>query len=212
MKPRLLDLFCGAGGAGVGYSRAGFEVVGVDITEQPHYPFEFHRADALAFPLTGFDVIHASPPCQAYSISRNNGCHANAPDLVPAVLKRLRGSGLSWIVENVPGSPLPSAVQLCGASFGLGVASLDLSRHRWFATSFGLLAPPCQHRRGSTVGVYGNGTNSWHRRKLGRCLAVSELRAAMRIDWMSRRELSQSIPPAYTEWIGRRLLEQGINP
>jgi DNA (cytosine-5)-methyltransferase 1 len=206
-RPRILDLFCGAGGAAVGYHRAGFDVVGVDIKPQPRYPFEFHQADAMTYRLEGFAVIHASPPCQAYSISRNNGSHPNAPELVPETLARLRASGLPWIVENVVGAPLPSAIQLCGASFGLKTGKFDLNRHRYFQTSFGLLAPPCQHRRGQTIGVYGNGTNSYHRAKFGRCVSVDEMREAMGIDWMTRKELSQAIPPAYTEWIGQRLLE-----
>jgi DNA (cytosine-5)-methyltransferase 1 len=191
----------------MGYHRAGFEVVGVDIEPQPHYPFEFHQADALTWPLDGFAAVHASPPCQAYSISRNNGCHADAPGLVPPTLERLRSWSGPWVVENVDGAPLPSAVQLCGASFGLGVSGFDLSRHRYFETSFALLTPPCQHRRGHTVGVYGNGTNSYHRAKFGRCVTVAELREAMGIDWMVRHELSQAIPPAYTEWIGQRLMQ-----
>lgn len=210
MKPRLLDLFCGAGGATKGYQRAGFYVVGVDIKEQPNYcGDEMHVADALEFhiPEGVFDAIHASPPCQAYSIARNNGCHPDAPNLVPATLAHLRASGLPWIVENVAGAPLPSAIQLCGASFGLGTGEFDLNRHRYFETSFMVLAPPCQHRRGQTIGVYGNGTNSYHRKKFGRCVRAAELREAMGIDWMTRKELSQAIPPAYTEWIGRQLIQ-----
>jgi len=206
-KPRLLDLFCGAGGAAKGYQRAGFYVVGVDINPQPRYcGDEFVQADAMTYPLGGFDAIHASPPCQAYSIARNNGCHPDAPDLVPGTLTRLREQETPWIVENVAGAPLPSAIQLCGASFGLGTGEFDLNRHRYFETSFGLLAPQCQHRRGQTIGVYGNGMNSYHRAKFGRCVRAAELREAMGIDWMTRKELSQAIPPAYTEWIGCELL------
>lgn len=106
------------------------------------------------------------------------------------------------------GAPLPSAIELCGASFGLGASGLDLNRHRRFESSFAMLAPPCQHRRGHTIGVYGNGTNKWHRTKLGRNLTTQEQRDAMGIDWMNRAELAQAVPPAYTEWIGAQLLDQ----
>ena len=208
MKRRLLDLFCGAGGAAMGYHLAGFEVVGVDIVNQPNYPFEFVQADALTYPLGGFDAIHASPPCQDHSIlHRNYGApeHGTA-GLLAVTLERFRAQGRPWVVENVVGAPLPSALMLCGASFGLGASGMDLNRHRMFETSFAMLAPPCQHRRGLTIGVYGNGTNSWHRRKLGRNLGIAEMREAMGIDWMTRAELSQAIPPAYTRFIGEQLL------
>jgi DNA (cytosine-5)-methyltransferase 1 len=208
---RLLDLFCCAGGAGMGYHRAGFEVVGVDIKPQPRYPFEFHQADALEYLREHgheFDVIHASPPCQAYSISRNNGAHKGAPKMIEPVREALRATGKPYVIENVEGAPLISPIQICGASFGLGVAGFDLNRHRLFETSFPILAMPCQHRRGRTVGVYGNGTNSYHRRKFGRNVSVAEQRIAMDIDWMVRKELTQAIPPAYTEFIGKQLLQQ----
>ena len=209
---RLLDLFCGAGGAAVGYSRAGFtEIVGVGNRTQKHYPFTFVLADALEYVAEHgheFDAIHASPPCQDWSVLRRNygaPAHGTA-NLLSVTLEVLPPCDRPWIVENVVGAPLPSAVELCGASFGLGASGLDLNRHRRFQASFGLLAPPCQHRRGRTIGVYGNGTNRWHREKLGRCLRIAEMRAAMGIDWMTRSELSQAIPPAYTEFIGRQLL------
>ena len=212
MRPKLLDLFCGAGGAAMGYYRAGFDVVGVDIKPQPRYPFEFVQDDvttwdALDISKGRYDAIHASPPCQFYTVAKNNGSCQKAVDLVPWTLALLRSQDAPWIVENVAGAPLPSAIQLCGASFGLGTGEFDLNRHRYFETNFGLLAPPCQHRRGQTVGVYGNGTNSYHRAKFGRCVRAIELREAMGIDWMNRKELSQAIPPAYTEWIGTRLME-----
>ena len=208
MMPKLLDLFCGAGGCSMGYHRAGFEVVGVDINPQPRYPFEFVQADAMEFPLDGFDWIHASPPCQGYSISRNNGCHRDAPLLIDEIRDRLEQSGIGYVIENVPGAPLRFPFELCGASFGLGIGEFDLARHRGFECSTLLLAPPCQHRRGQTIGVYGNGTNSWHRAKFGRCITDAEKREAMGIDWMNRKELNQAIPPAYTDWIGRQLLTQ----
>jgi DNA (cytosine-5)-methyltransferase 1 len=207
-RPRLLDLFCGAGGAAMGYHRAGFDVVGVDIKPQPRYPFEFHQADAMTFPLDGFDAIHASPPCQDWSqLHRNYGApeHGTAW-LLLATLERLAGCGRPWVVENVVGAPMPSPIELCGATFGLGAAGFDLNRHRRFQCSFAVMAHPCQHRRGKSIGVYGNGTNKWHRAK-GVTINRPQAREAMGIDWMSRKELNQAIPPAYTEWLGARLLD-----
>ena len=195
----------------MGYYRAGFtEIVGVDINSQKRYPFEFVQGDALEYvAIHGqeFDVIHASPPCQAYSISKNNGYHQDAPKLIPLVRKLLRRSNKIYIIENVYGAPLEAAIQLCGASFGLGVSGLDLNRHRYFECSLFFLSPPCQHMRGKTIGVYGNGTNSWHKKKLGRCVTIEEMRKAMGIDWMIRKELSQAVPPAYTEWLGKEILK-----
>lgn len=213
MAPLLLDLFCGAGGASAGYAQAGFDVVGVDVRPMPRYPFRFVEGDALDV-LAGwdllptFDAIHASPPCQDWSVlHRNYGAPEHGTGyLLHATLRALARQPRPWVVENVVGAPLPSAFVLCGASFGLGASGLDLNRHRRFETSFPMLAPPCQHRRGLTIGVYGNGTNSWHQKKLGRCLSIAEMREAMGIDWMNRAELSQAVPPAYTRFIGEQLL------
>lgn len=198
MKPRLLDLCCGAGGASVGYARAGFEVVGVDIMPQPRYPFTFYLADALTFPLEGFDAIHASPPCQAYSVCQRFLKRPDAyPVFLPDLRERLRRWGGPWILENVVGAPMPGAVLLCGTMFGLGVL-----RHRLFESSHLLFAPArCWHRGktqeygGSYVCVAG------HR------FRRDEARQAMGIGWMTAKELCQAIPPAYTEWLGRQLKE-----
>jgi DNA (cytosine-5)-methyltransferase 1 len=208
MRKRALDLFCCAGGVAMGLHRAGFDVIGVDIKPQPNYPFQFVQADALRppFDLGDFDFIWASPPCQAYSISRNNGCHQDAPELVEPTRALLAASGKPYVIENVGGAPLHFAFMLCGASFGLGASGFDLNRHRYFESNIGILAPPCQHRAGKTMGVYGHGTNSWHRKKFGRNIAVAEMREAMGIDWMTRAELSQAIPPAYSEYIGREVM------
>lgn len=209
-KPRLLDLFCGAGGAAMGYHRAGFEVVGVDIKPQPHYPFEFHRADAMTFPLGGFDAIHASPPCQAYTVA-NNIHGREHPDLLPATRERLLASGAPWVIENVPGSPMLHAIVLCGLTFGLNV-----KRHRFFESSELILAPPCNGHEGDWVLVFGHtvlersksigktakGGPRFRRKHLGTEVG----RKAMGIDWMSRDELSEAIPPSYTEFIGAQLL------
>lgn len=210
-KPRLLDLFCGAGGAAMGYARAGFEVVGVDIKPQPRYPFEFIQANAMTFPLEGFDAIHASPPCQRYArIGAVHGVRENHPDLVGPVRDRLIAAGVPWVIENVPDSRIPGAV-LCGSAFGLGaVGVLDgiprqLRRHRLFETSFATMVPACQHR-GEPVGVYGNGGPQRATRNRGYMGGTRERMEAMGIDWMEKKELSQAIPPAYTEFIGKQLL------
>jgi DNA (cytosine-5)-methyltransferase 1 len=211
---RLLDLFCGAGGCSTGYARAGFQVVGVDINPQPRYPFEFHQADALTYPLDGFDVIHASPPCQAYSITRHSHGKAH-PDLLPAVHERLEASGLPWVIENVPGAPMPKSqtITICGAQHraydprsGL---TLRLRRHRLFASNVFLMAEPCTCDRTPVGGVYGGGnTDREHAlkvRKGGYNPPLATMRALMGIDWMTYDTLTQAIPPAYTQFIGEQL-------
>jgi DNA (cytosine-5)-methyltransferase 1 len=197
----------------MGYAAAGFEVVGVDSRPMPRYPFEFVQADAMAYPLDGFDVIHASPPCQAYSITRHSH-KVEHPDLLPATLERLRASGKPWIVENVVGAPLTDALTLCGSMFNLlaydpkTAQTVQLQRHRLFQSSVLLLAPgPCRHAAGVQVaGVYGGGsTDLKHARNVrhgGYTPPDAVRRALMGIDWMSRRELAQAIPPVYTQWLG----------
>jgi DNA (cytosine-5)-methyltransferase 1 len=226
---RLLDLFCKAGGAARGYADAGFEVVGVDIEPQPRYPFAFVQADALALDrrfLSFFDAIHASPPCQAHTSMKtmhNAKEHAN---LIPATRALLQASGLAYIIENVEGAKahLIQPVRLCGTMFGLGIDDAELRRHRLFETSFPIpLAPPCQHggrdvvgvygghirnrRRARTIGIYGEGARD-SRRKFDKGVpdfTTDQGRVAMGIDWMTTAELSQAIPPAYTEWLGWQL-------
>lgn len=192
----------------MGYHRAGFEVVGVDIAPQKNYPFEFHRGDALTFPLEGFDAIHASPPCQAHSALRRVHQGNRYPDLLPATRERLTASGLPYVIENVPGAPMNCMIVLCGSMFGLGSGGRQLRRHRQFETSFAIMSPPCQHQ-GEVIGVYGNGGPA--RRTTTHSGGSQgyrwEAREAMGIDWMRHEELSQAIPPAYTEWIGVRLRE-----
>jgi DNA (cytosine-5)-methyltransferase 1 len=213
MRPRLLDLFCGAGGAAMGYHRAGFEVVGVDIKPQPEYPFDFIQADALVYLAdvieTGFakfDVIHASPPCQAYTSIRHLGKRAGegAPDLVDATREVLEASGRPWIMENVKGSPLRNPLTLCGSSFGLHVR-----RHRLFESSELLFGLPCRHKEmPRPIAVYGDhpqqpGDKTY---RVNRARTLVEGQEAMGIDWMPWKPLTQAIPPAYTEWIGAQLL------
>lgn len=201
--PRLLDLFCGAGGAAMGYHLAGFEVVGVDITPQPHYPFEFHQADALTWPLDGYDAIHASPPCQMFSAYRRKGSKVGAsyPNLIPQTRQRL--SDVPYVIENVPGAPLISPITLCGSSFGL-----DIRRHRLFESNVALHAPPCDHRwQTPRFPPATNRTNLRRTVEVGVWRIPLEVQQqAMGIDWMTRPELSQSIPPAYTQWIGEQLI------
>jgi DNA (cytosine-5)-methyltransferase 1 len=212
--PRLLDLFCGAGGAGEGYRRAGFDVVGVDIAPHDYPCGDFIQADALDVLDDGdfldtFDVIHASPPCQSYSVTAS--LHTNAyPSLVEPVRRGLHGRVA--VIENVVGAPLRYPVMLCGSSFGLGVR-----RHRIFECigwDAGMV-PPCAHYlQPDPVDVTGTGGPRLTPRGDGRggqCRkprTLAHAREAMGISWMTRRDLSEAIPPAYTEWIGRRLLEE----
>jgi len=201
-RPKLLDLFCGAGGAAVGYHRAGFDVVGVDLRPMPRYPFEFHQADALTFPLDGFDAVHASPPCQRY-IRGGLSDKARHPDLFGPVRELLAGQNAPWVIENVPGAPMWPDVVLCGSMFGLRVR-----RHRWFECSFPIspLTPSCDHSR-PVAGVYGNAHGSagaWPGMLPGDHETWSR---AMGIDWMTTTELADAIPPYYTEHIGGFLLD-----
>ena len=192
----------------MGYHRAGFDVVGVDVNPQPDYPFRFVQADALAppFDLSDFDLIHASPPCQAYSraghLARAQKKPPKALDLVDATRAVLKASGVPYVIENVEGAPLAGAIRLCGSSFGLGVR-----RHRLFECSFWMMSPPCQHpRQGRPVGVYHRlGDDVPHGGKTADTL--SEAQEAMGIDWLPWKALKEAIPPAYTEWIGRNILD-----
>lgn len=194
----------------MGYHRAGFEVVGVDIKSQPHYPFTFVQADALEFVRSfgaGFDAIHASPPCQAYVRSGMVAKDGRHRALVPATREALQRTGRPFVIENVPGAPLAATFVLCGSMFALNVR-----RHRLFeAPSLFALAPAtCDHSRPVT-GVYGHPHGkggAWRNGK--RPMLPSDKATWSRelgIDWMNPRELAQAIPPAYTEFIGRHLLQ-----
>jgi DNA (cytosine-5)-methyltransferase 1 len=185
----------------MGYHRAGFEVVGVDIEPQPHYPFEFHQTDALTFPLDGFDVIHASPPCQAYSYMSacRPGLSSKYPDLIGQVRTRLSDSGLPYMLENVPGSPLRTDATLCGHMFGL-----ELYRHRIFESNLPLTEPehPEHVKPGGRAGHWRPGEII---SVAGHFAPAAMARRAMGIDWMNRAELGEAIPPAYTEYIGNQV-------
>lgn len=214
--PRLLDLFCGAGGAAMGYHRAGFEVVGVDIKPQPNYPFEFIQADVFDFLndasdpdlcpghegrpcLNEFDVIHASPPCQRYSKIAPD--RVRYPDLYEPIRTRLSFLTTPWVIENVIGAPYASGFVLCGSMFNLPVR-----RHRNFETSWlHLMGLRCDHAnqgRAITITGHGGGVESKHSKKGIR----AEWPEYMGMLWATPKECTQAIPPAYTEYIGRELL------
>jgi DNA (cytosine-5)-methyltransferase 1 len=217
MRPKLLDLFCCAGGASAGYARAGFDVTGVDIDPQPNYPYTFHQADALEFLAEHgheFDVITASPPCQSYlslgAVNKALGRAYDYPNLIGPTRELLIASGKPWVIENVQDArgSLIDPVRVCGTAF-----DLPIRRHRLFESNMPIAGIACQHSRftepkywtsfrpngehrlSTVVQVYGNGGG------------VHEWPAAMGIDWMTRHELAEAIPPAYTEFIGRQLLE-----
>jgi DNA (cytosine-5)-methyltransferase 1 len=207
---RALDLFCGAGGASMGLHRAGFDVTGIDIKKQPRYPFRFIQADALnpPFDLAEFDLIWASPPCQAYTSAagkeRNRG--KVYPDLIAPVRRMLAKSGVPFVIENVPRAPLRPDLKLHGDMF----PDLRVVRERWFELSwdgFQLCSKPRVGvvASGEYLSVAGNGTQGWCF-KLGHRYLAKDCKAAMGIDWMDRKMLSQAIPPAYAEFIGRAAL------
>lgn len=207
VKPRLLDLFCGAGGASMGYCRAGFEVEGVDIKPQPHYPFKFYRADALEFCLEGYDAYSASPPCQEHSTASGKRRKHPIPywkrDCLAETREMLVATGKPFVIENVASAPMFNYIKLYGTMFGLKVI-----RERWFELHgfdmLLLISPikpkaPVQKLGYSTV--VGGGC-------AGRGIKLETWQGAMGIDWMSKAELTQAIPPAYTEYIGKHLIKQ----
>lgn len=212
---RILDLFCGAGGAGAGYYQAGFdEVVGVDLEPQPNYPHEFIQADALTFDLSGFDAVHASPPCQKFSklTAQWKNSSPRSPrsnvkthlDLIAPTRDRLLNAGMPYVIENVPGAPLLDPLRVCGSSLELGVR-----RHRLFELNgFSVPQLSCDHKRqGKVVGVYGSTGGSSKRDGLS-FGTKADWCEAMGIYWMTARELAQAIPPLYTCYIGVFLLAE----
>lgn len=199
----------------MGYSRAGFEVLGVDIDPQPRYPLEFLQADAMALDpdfIATFDAIHASPPCQSYSdLAKRNGNAHEWPRLIEPVRDMLIRSGLPYIIENVEGAPLRNPIVLCGTMF----PGLRVIRHRLFETNFPLLAPPhgrhplchTMDKRKSHYGKTDEMRDFVSVNGGGNC-SVAAARDAMGIDWMNKGELNEAIPPAYTQFIGEQLMEQ----
>jgi DNA (cytosine-5)-methyltransferase 1 len=201
VRPRLLDLFCGAGGCSVGYDRAGFDVVGVDNQPQPRYPFEFHQGDALTFPLDGFDAIHASPPCQAYAEAGTSRKRDDHPDLLDPVRQLLIATGKPYVIENIPTAPMPDSFLLCGATFGLPII-----RHRRFEVwpPLGLVPSLCHQASHARAvdhgpGFYPYARGSWEAAWREHVLPVVW-------PWMTLYEAGQAVPPAYTEYIGTQLL------
>lgn len=204
---KLLDLFCGAGGAAVGYYRAGFiDITGIDNRPMPRYPFEFIQTDALEYLEAHgreYDVIHASPPCQRWTIAQNAAKNAEAhPDSIAPTRDLLIATGKPYIIENVVGAPLQNPATLCGLSFGLKVR-----RHRIFETNFFILVPADQCKNQDYYVIFGNEVrNRQHGEKAARKNNIAAGRKAMDIGWMTRKELSEAIPPAYTEYIGCQLI------
>lgn len=223
MRPRMLDLFCGPGGAGTGYYRAGFDVVGVDKEPQPDYPFEFHQADALEYLAAHgheFDAVHASPPCTEHSTLTRADADRHDPtgtaDLLPRTLAALAELPHgAWVVENVMGARMPTDIVLCGAMFGLRVY-----RHRRFtigpAVPLLSVPPHPRHRRRASRG--GDGMTRREAWAAGQFMTVTGdaskcgafkpiFGQAMGIDWIAGDGISLAIPPAYTEYIGGQLIE-----
>lgn len=211
--PRLLDLFCCAGGAGVGYNNAGFDVVGVDIKPQPNYPLPFIQANALKLDpefIATFDAIHASPPCQSYSdLAKRNGNGHKWPRLIEPVREMLIRSGLPYVIENVDGAPLIEPVILCGTMF----KGLRVLRHRLFESNFPIVAPhhgkhPKVHTFDKRKAHYGKTDDMRDFVQVtggGNC-TLAAARDAMGIEWMTKMEINESIPPAYAEFVGRELM------
>jgi hypothetical protein len=216
-RPLLLDLFSGAGGSAVGYHRAGFDVIGVDVEPQPDYPFAFYEGDALtvlrnlmwAYPFCDAAAVHASPPCPRYT-TLAKGTNANVddyPDLIGPTRELLTKTGLPYVIENVPSAPLRYPITLCGEMFGL-----DVIRHRLFESNVLLLQPKHPRHRGRVAGwrhgvkstgpylaVYGRGGDKG---------TIATRQQAMGCDWITDYDaLGQAIPPAYTEYIGAQLLD-----
>lgn len=208
IKTRALDLFCGAGGATKGLQQVGFHVTGVDIKPQPRYCGDaFVQADALTYPLEGYDFIWASPPCQAYT--RLNNIRGNGhlhPRLIEAVRARLQQTKAAWVIENVPGAPLLAPLILCGTMF----KELRVYRHRLFECSWGKTEAPgeCNHtfKMGASRGAYHKLEESEFITCCGHNFQAKSGRIAMQIDWMTRDEMSQAIPPAYAKYIGEQFM------
>jgi DNA (cytosine-5)-methyltransferase 1 len=205
MVMKALDLFCGAGGASMGLHQAGYDVVGVDIDHQPNYPFEFVKADAVEFPLGGFDLVWASPPCQAFTAYKRRPEHVKpAENLIAVIRRRLQDLDVPWVIENVTGarSELIDPIQLCGSRFGL-----DVRRHRLFEVVPEIEGLPCDHKWQTPR--FPPATNRENLRSTVEVgvwrIPLDVQRRAMGIWWMTREELSQAIPPAYARYIAEQI-------
>jgi len=204
---KVLDLFCGAGGASMGYHRAGFKVTGVDIKHGKRYPFKYLRLNVMELQpsdLAEYDLIHASPPCQTHSITRNlriaQGKQTDKLDLIEPTRALLQASGKPYVIENVPGAPLFKPILLCGSAFDLKVR-----RHRLFESNLELKGTVCDHKKqGRPVGVYGSMRDEIP--SGGKTAeTIEQAREAMGINWMIWGELVEAIPPVYTEYLGRQV-------
>lgn len=236
--PKLLDLFSCAGGAGHGYKLAGFDVYAVDIDPQPRNPFPFYQGDAIAalrallhggavpfihkdgfvefLTLADFAAVHSSPPCQAFSAMKHMPDAKTHPELIEPTRALLEQIDLPWVIENVVGAPLHGAAILCGTMFNLGAAGFALQRHRQFETSFNMEPPGgCDHSK-PTIGIYGGhvrcrSSKFW--RNTGadfpgydkRALAVEAMGGT---DWMTMNQMSEAIPPAYSEYVGHHMMQE----
>jgi DNA (cytosine-5)-methyltransferase 1 len=218
-QARVLDLYCGQGGAAVGYWRAGFEVVGLDIKDQSkRYPFEeFIQGDAIEFLkflvgrdgralLHGLDLIHASPPCQRYSVAVTNANKTKHPDLIAPTRELLEETGKPYVIENVPRAPLNDPVELCGCMFGMhieyGGVDFALYRPRLFEASFPLMTPEHGDHSLPACPVLGEGSPGWFYRKYGFGFPTGVRNELMGVPWMTQLGCSESIPPIFTEFVG----------
>ena len=208
-RPRLLDLYCCQGGAAMGYHRAGFEVVGVDLAPQPRYPFEFHQGDALTYLAAHwreFDAVHASPPCHDHSALASVAGLDGTGHLLADTREALSALPIPWVMENVPGAAMRVDLRLCGGMFGLRTY-----RHRWFEFADPMFPPVLPHpkhriltdarkrRAGWDAGMHTSVTGD---------VTVEIASEALGIDWMDADGLAQAIPPAYTAVVGAHLLDQ----
>jgi DNA (cytosine-5)-methyltransferase 1 len=193
----------------MGYHRAGFEIVGVDIEPQKRYPFEFHQSDAVEFILKygkDFDVIAGSPPCQDYTpLKALTG--KTYPRLINATREAMKLTDKPYVIENVKGArfELDNPIMLCGTMFGLKVI-----RHRYFECNPPIWFAPNQCTCSMLYTHSGHGQYSaFENGATAICLVgnykAKDAKIAMGIDWMTRKELSQAIPPAYTEWLGKEI-------
>lgn len=208
---KLLDLYCCAGGAAKGYEQAGFtEIVGVDIIRHKNYPYRFILGDAIEvgerlLESEHFDAIHASPPCQKYSVNtKQHGTMDNHPDLIEPTRLLLVMSGKPYVIENVVGAPLENPITLCGSMFG----SRQLRRHRLFESNVNLIQPECNHAiQGRCISVAGHAGGSSRRDGAERFGGTAVWKELMGIDWMTGAELAEAIPPMYTKYVGQQLIE-----
>lgn len=221
MKPRLLDLYCCAGGVSMGYYDAGFDIVGVDLYRQPNYPFMFIQADVLTIEpdwiRRNFDAVHASPPCQFGTALRHAPKAKKHVNLIPATRKLLQATGLPYIIENVEdvarAGHMINPIMLCGSMFGLGTGAYQLRRHRYFESNITIgSAGACKHLDYPTIGIYGGHARCRSAKHGGRKTRdfvgrdkPAMAREAMGMDWATMAEMSEAIPPAYTRHLGIQL-------